>query len=299
MGIFDFFKKKKVVKEETTQEPETPKTTKQEINLKEDGVIDFNSLVCENTTKDNEIPYHLKVKNDVYMLDGNPYNGKAKQFLDWKNEFNYFTFDEGKISGIKHIPYKYYDDKYYRHIESTYLNGVVVLKREYIIGGGILNQETTYSNGEIIKIDDYSRTWPSGNVEIGEESVERSRKYENGKKVNDIEYDQLGKIINENNDIESEPEPFWEVTETYVTLYKEGEEVAEGIAWDIFINQWIEEVDDFQRESDHGEIILVDDKEFTDYDEIEWGEENEFEGNINDYKVAEKLLHQVTGIVKK
>jgi hypothetical protein len=296
MGIFDFFKKKKVVEEKSTQESKTPK---QEINLKEDGVIDFNSLVCENPTEDDEISYELYEKNNVYMIDGNPYNGKAKQFLVWKNEFNYFTFDGGKISGIKHIPYKYFDDKMYRHRELTYSNGWIVFKKEYIIGGGPLHQETTFLNGEVTLIEDYSNKWLSGDVEIGEETVQRSRRYENGEKIRDTEYDQAGKIINENNDIESEPEPFWEVTETYVTLYKEGEEVAEGIAWDIFINQWIEEVDDFQRESDHGEIILVDDKEFTDYDEIEWGEENEFEGNINDYKVAEKLLHQVTGIVKK
>ena len=295
MGIFDFFKKKKVVKEKKTQEPKTLKTQKQEINLKEDGVIDFSNLVCENPTKDDEISYKLKEKNDVYMIDGNPYNGKAKQFLDWKNEFNYFTFDEGKISGVKHIPYKYYDNKMYRHLEITYSNGWNVLKKEYIIGGGILNQETTYSDGEIIKIDDYSNTWPSGNVEIGHETVQRTRKYENGNKVSDIEYDEKGKIINENNDIVEEEEPFWEVTEQYVTLYKEGKEVAEGIAWDIFINQWIEEVDDFQRESDHGEIILVDDKEFTDYDEIDWGEENEFEGNIESYEDALEILKSVTG----
>ncbi len=104
-----------------------------------------------------------------------------------------------------------------------------------------------------------------------------------------------GNKINENNEGVLKNEPFWEVTETFVTLYKEGKEIAEGIAWDIFINQWIEEAEDFQRESDHGEIILVDDKEFTDYDEIIWGEENEFEGNIKDYKVAEKLLYEVTG----
>ena len=183
----------------------------------------------------------------------------------------------------------------YRHLELTYSNGWNVFKKEYVIGGGPLHQETTFLNGEITLIEDYSNNWPSGNVEIGEETIQRSRKYENGKKVSDIEYDRKGKIINENNEIEEEEEPFWEVTETYVTLHKEGEEVAEGIAWDIYINQWNEEVDDFERESDHGEIILVNDKEFADYDEIEWGEEKEYEGNIESYEDALEILKSVTG----
>ena len=291
MGIFDFFKKnKKVVREETTEEPKTPIKEK---NLEEDGVIDFNNLICNNKYELGDEEFDKN--EDVYTLKGEPYNGKAKEWLEWKNEFNYFNFKGGKISGVIHTPYKYYDGKYYRHKEITYLNGLKVLEREYIIGGGILNQETTYSGGEVIKIDDYSNTWPSGNVEIGQETIERTRKYENGKKVSDIEYDRKGKIINENNDIVEEEEPFWEVTETYVTLYKDGKEVAEGIAWDIYVNNWIEEVDDFQRESDHGEIILVDDKEFEDYDDIEWGEEKEYEGNIESYEDALEILNSVTG----
>ena len=149
-------------------------------------------------------------------------------------------------------------------------------------------------NGEVTLIEDYSNKYLSGDVEIGEETVQRSRRYENGEKIRDTEYDQAGKIINENNDIESEPEPFWEVTETYVTLYKEGEKVGEGISWEIYINEWIEEVDDFQRESDDQEIILVDDNGPGFY-EIEWGEEKEYEGNIESYEDALEILKSVTG----
>ena len=258
--------------------------------------IDFSLLACENNSESENGDFDES--KDVYTLNNKAYNGSAKEFLDWKKEFNYFNFKEGKISGTKHTPYKYHDDKLYRYKETTYLNGMIILTKEYIIGGGPLNQVTSYHNGKVVQIDDYSTAWPSGNVETGEESIKRTRKYENGEKVSDIEYDKNGKIVNEKNEISSEPATFWEVTETDVFLYKEGELVAEGIAYDIYIHQWYEEVDDYQRESDHGEIIVVDGKQVDaeDYDEVVWESETEIETDIDNYNDAEKLLYEISGV---
>ena len=89
---------------------------------------------------------------------------------------------------------------------------------------------------------------------------------------------------------------FWEVTETDVFLYKEDGLVAEGIAYDIYMHEWYDDIDDYERESAHGEIIIVDGKEVDiDYDEVVWESETIVETDIDNYNDAEQLLYEVSG----
>ena len=94
---------------------------------------------------------------------------------------------------------------------------------------------------------------------------------------------------------------FWEVTKIDVFLYKEGKLVAEGIAYEIYIMEWDEEYEEYDRQGDHGDIIIVDGKEVDadDYDEVEWESESEIETHIDNYQDAEKLLYDITGRKKK
>ena len=71
---------------------------------------------------------------------------------------------------------------------------------------------------------------------------------------------------------------YWQITNEYVTLYKNGSEIAYGrLSFSLWNIQWYEDCEDHQRECDDNFIIL-DGKELIegeDYDKIEWGEERE------------------------
>ena len=97
MGIFDFFKKKKVVKEDIVSKPETPKTPKQKINLKyievsEDNLAYYNGKPFTGTgfsTDSNgvisiECKFLMGLKHGITKTYYN--NGKLDQVLNYVND---------------------------------------------------------------------------------------------------------------------------------------------------------------------------------------------------------------------
>ena len=276
MGLFDFFKKNKLLITppilqgcEKTLTKILSNAIRSEL-FKECMSKKVDELIKNNFNTDFFIGSGRITTSETGLL-----SHCARQVI----ELNFIFSSNGLITNIKaNGPNSVLED------EAIRVLGLMPKFKPATINGEMINKpyKTTILFWENDQLDEEGKiNLKSNEVKLSSSTLDTS--------------DLNGNKINENNEGVLENEPFWEVTETFVTLYKEGKEIAEGIAWDIFVNQWIEEAEDFQRESDHGEIILVDDKEFTDYDEIIWGEENEFEGNIKDYKVAEKLLYEVTG----
>ena len=95
-------------------------------------------------------------------------------------------------------------------------------------------------------------------------------------------------------------EDFWEVTEQRVVIYKDDEIVAEGHAYEVFIQQWLEDYDDYQKEMEGFETIIVDGKVFVveDDHEIIWEEEKELGGPFDSLEDAENFFDSLMSSIK-
>lgn len=289
MGIFNFFKKNKKTKNiESEDNKQDGKKT-----IFPENYIDFKDLSINEKNETIGKDYHFDkfrhYEENIYYLNNQIFNGKAMLKLEWNNEVIEYQFDKGKVSGTFHYPYKYHDEKFYRHKEYEYKKGQLILETEYIIGGGPLNMEKKYLDGEVLVIKDYSKN-----------KLERERRYEDGKKISDLKYNETGELINEVEEIEETPKDFWEVTEQIVVIYKDDEIVAEGHAYEVFIQQWLEDYDSYQREMEGFETIIVDGKEFEveDEHEISWESEEVLDGPFDSLEEAEKSFNSLMSSIK-
>ena len=98
-------------------------------------------------------------------------------------------------------------------------------------------------------------------------------------------------------------EDLYQITNSYVTLYKDGKEIAYGrMGYSLWECQWIEEEECHQREGEDEIVVWWDVDRYEngkvavrdeDYDKIEWGEERE-EWLGQDWDKANEYFKKIT-----
>jgi hypothetical protein len=265
MGIFNFFKKNKKTKniesEDNKQDGKKSILPKNYIDFKDLSINEKNETIGENYHFNN----FIHKEENIYYLNNQIFNGKAMLKLEWNDAVIEYEFNEGKVSGTFHYPSKYRDGEFYRYMEKEFKNGQLILETIYIIGGGPLNMQKKYLNGEVIEIQDYKKN-----------KLKRVRKYEDGKRISDLKYNEKGELINEVEEVEETPKDFWEIVEIQGFIYKDDEMIADGIGYTLFSHIWLEDVDSYDIEYDDPEDIIVNGETFDiDYEEHEISWENQ------------------------
>ena len=322
MGIFDWFKKKKVVKKETTQEPKTPKQEKnvKEVKVRQPGIEGILNTLGDNqrgnqSNKEkkleitiNDVKYQVadsetirKIKNlndpksnkisTLFSLKEYYDNGNIKKETEKDTASNCYIecfFDE---TGNKTKEDWYHIKENRLGHENIYDDGILCQNNKYYEGGeirqslfvdglqegiekvfdkeGNLVEEHTYKRGR----NTYYKRFIEGKV--SEESVMEEELKEEEEEIMRIansivktsSFVTLGALLPADLS-EFEGDTFYDVTEQYIVLLKNGKKVASGyVCISHNANYWDDEGEEHDDIQSHNEVMIVNGKLFTDYDD--------------------------------
>lgn len=238
MGIFDFFKKKKKSNDSVEKFEEFSKS------------IDTSSF--SETQKKSTEKFFSDIKKNIKDKDGQPDTITSNKVEDViKNEQ---SNSEERLEIIT-------DGKVYRLTGSENIRKTKELndpKKNNI--SSLFNLNEYYDNGRIKKETEKS----TEEVEIMRlaKSIETSSSF-----VSLVE-------LLPTNLSDYEGETFYDVTEEFRILLKNGSEVARGfVCISHNANYWDDDDESHDDIQSHNEVMIVNGKQFTDYDDEKWGEQ--------------------------
>ena len=260
MGIFDFFKKKKVVEEKPTQE----------------------SVKSENNSE----------LTDVEYLEGIYYKEEKKGlklFRFFKNQKVLFVLVNAKLKDMPHIC------KWFDLDENGNSKDEDDTISQYIKDGKKISFKMTHTEGKIKGIDELEITEYNGEI-IKKESISlNSYNHINKNETHGVIYKKYNEVEDYNEEeADEDVDDFYDITQTSVVVLQDGEVIAEGrIHYEIFENIWNEDEEMHERQGECSAIIIkgkrYENPSFyrKDYGfEIQWGDERELD-TFNDFTEAE------------